>query len=91
MKYLGIRLPLSTVKMAIHKQDAEYFREALLSRLAEGAFREGHLNWRCVAERQDASDNSVILLFEEAPDSHPETILTHSINRLLEVKNEGKE
>ena len=88
MKYLGIRLPLSTVKRAIHKQDAEYFREALLLRLAEGAFQEGRLNWRCVAERQDASDDSVILLFEEAPDSHPETIMTHSINRLLEAKNE---
>ena len=88
MKYLGIKLPLSTVKMAIYKQDAEYFREALLLRLAEGAFQEGHLNWRCVAEKQNASDDNVILLFEEAPDSHPETIITHSINRLLEMKNE---
>lgn len=89
MKYLGIRLPLSTVKMAIYKQDTEYFREALLLRLAEGAFREGHLNWRCVAERQDTSDDSVVLLFEEFPDSHPETMLTHRINRLLEAENDA--
>lgn len=88
MKYLGISLPISAVKRAIFKQDAEYFREALLLRLAEGAFQEGHLNWRCVAARQDTSDDSVMLLFEEAPDSHPETIITHSINRLLEAKNE---
>lgn len=84
MKYLGIRLPISSVKRAIYKQDAEYFREALLSRLAEGAFQDKHQNWRCVAEEQDASDGSVVLLFEEAPDSHPETVITHSINRLLE-------
>lgn len=88
MKYLGIRLPISSVKKAIYKQDAEYFREALLLRLAEGASQERHLNWRCVAERQDASSDSVVLLFEEAPDSHPETIITHSINRLLEASNE---
>ena len=88
MKYLGIKLPLSTVKRAIYKQDAEFFREALLLRLAEGASQEKHLNWRCVAEEQDTSDDSVVLLFEEAPDSHPETIMTHSINRLLEVKND---
>lgn len=88
MKYLGIRLPISSVKRAIYEQDAEYFREALLLRLAEGASQEKHLNWRCVAERQDASDDSVVLLFEEAPDSHPETIMTHSINRLLEASNE---
>ena len=87
MKYLGIRLPISTVKMAIYRQDAEYFREALLLRLAEGASLEGHLNWRCVAERQDALGDSVVLLFEEAPDSHPETIITHGINRLLEASN----
>lgn len=87
MKYLGIRLPMSNVKRAIHKQDAEYFRETVLSRLAEGAFQERHLNWRCVAERQDVSSDSVVLLFEEAPDSHPETIITHSINRLLEDEN----
>lgn len=88
MKYLGIRLPIGSVKRAIYKQDAGYFREALLLRLAEGASSEGHLNWRCVAERQDASDDSVVLLFEEAPDSHQETITTHSINRLLEASNE---
>ena len=87
MKYLGIRLPISSVKRAIYKQDAGYFREAVLSRLAEGAFQERHLNWRCVAEKQDVSSDSVLLLFEEAPDSHPETITTHSINRLLEDKN----
>lgn len=87
MKYLGISLPTSSVKRAIYEQDAEYFREALLSRLAEGAFQERHLNWRCVAERQDASNDNVVLLFEEAPDSHPETIITHGINRLLEAKN----
>lgn len=88
MKYLGIRLPISSVKMAIYKQDAEYFREALLLRLAEEASQEKHLNWRCVAEEQDAADDSVVLLFEEAPDSHQETIITHSINRLLEASNE---
>lgn len=87
MRYLGIRLPMSSVKKAIYKQDAGYFSEALLSRLAEGAFQERHLNWRCVAERQDVPDDSVVLLFEEAPDSHQETVLTHAINRLLEAKN----
>lgn len=86
MKYLGIRLPISSVKRAIYKQDSGYFRDALLSRLAEGAIREGHLNWRCVKEDQDASSDSVVLLFEEVPDSHPETIMTHDINRLLEGK-----
>lgn len=84
MKYLGIRLPISSVKRAIYRQDAEYFREALLSRLAEGAFQEKHLNWRCVAVEQEDSDDSILLLFEESPDSHPVTAITHSINRLLE-------
>ena len=84
MKYLGIRLPISTVKRAIYEQDAGYFREALLSRLAERAYLDGHLNWRCVAESQDTKTDSVLLIFEEAPDSHPETIITHGVNRLLE-------
>lgn len=86
MKYICIRLPISMVKRAIYMRRAEYFRGALLGRLAEGAISEGHFNWRCVGERQDDIADTVVLLFEEAPDSHPETALTHKINRLLEEK-----
>ena len=86
MRYIGIRLPISMVKQAIYEKDVDYFEDALLSRLAERAISEGHFNWRCVGERQDDIQDSVVLLFEEAPDSHPETVLTHKINRLLESK-----
>lgn len=36
-KYLGIRLPISEVKKAIYERDAQFFKEALIDRLEEGA------------------------------------------------------
>ena len=86
MKYIAIRLPIGMVKQAIYERNAGYFKGALLSRLAEAAISEGRFNWRCVGEKQDVAQDSVVLLFEEAPDSHPETALTHKINRLLEER-----
>lgn len=84
-KYIGITLALSEVKLALYEQNAKYFKDALLRRLADAAKVAGHYNWRCVGEDQDLSNDSVTLIFEEAPDSHPETLLTHQINRLLEA------
>lgn len=85
-KFLGIRLSVADVKKAIYEKDAEYFKEALLSRLKEGAIQANHFNWRCVSERIEDLDNSIVLLFEELPDSHPEGVIGHQINRLLEAK-----
>lgn len=41
MKYICIRLPISMVTRAIDMGKAEYFRGALLGRLAEGAISAG--------------------------------------------------
>lgn len=87
-KILGIRLSISDVKRAIHKRDAEYFKDALLSRLEEGAIQANHFSWRCTKEHIDESSNSIVLLFEELPDSHPEGVIGHQINRLLEASRE---
>ena len=89
-KILGIRLSISDVKKAIYKRDAEYFKVALLSRLEEGAMQANHFNWRCTAEHIDDFNNSIVLLFEELPDSHHEGIIGHQINRLLEASGEEK-
>ena len=89
-KILGIRLSIFDVKKAIYKRDAEYFKDALLSRLEEGAMQANHFNWRCTAERIDNFSNSIVLLFEELPDSRPEGIIGHQINRLLEASREEK-
>ena len=90
-KILGIRLSISDVKKAIYKSDAEYFKDALLSRLEEGAIQANHFSWRCIAEHIDDFSNSIVLLFEELPDSHHEGIIGHQINRLLEASREEKE
>ena len=90
-KYLGIRLPISEVKKAVYERDAQFFKEALIDRLEEGARQANHFNWRCVQERPFELDNTVVLLFEEMPDSHQETLLTHKINRLLETCGEEEE
>lgn len=87
-KILGISLSISDVKKAIYERDAEYFKDALLSRLEEGAMQVNHFNWRCTAEHIDNFSNSIVLLFEELPDSHPEGIIGHQINRLLEASRE---
>ena len=42
---------------AIYKRDVEYFKDALLSRLEEGAIQANHFNWRCTAERIDNFSN----------------------------------
>ena len=47
-----------------------------------------HFNWRCIAEHIDDFSDSIVLLFEELPDSHPEGIIGHQINRLLEASRE---
>lgn len=90
-KYLGIRLSVTDVKKAIYKKDAEYFKEALLSRLKEGAIQANHFSWRCISERIEDLDSSIMLLFEEFPDSHPEGAIGHQINRLLEASERGEE
>ena len=90
-KILGIRLDTAEVKRAIFERDVEYFRDALLSRLKEGAMQANHFSWRCISERIDSFDNSIVLLFEELPDSHPEGVISHQINRLLEATEEGAE
>ena len=90
-KILGIRLSMSDVKNAIYKRDVEYFKNALLSRLEEGAIQANHFSWRCIAEHIDDFSNSIVLLFEELPDSHHEGIIGHQINRLLEASREEKE
>ena len=87
-KILGIRLSISDVKKAIYKRDAEYFKVALLSRLEEGAIQANHFSWRCIAEHIDDFSNSIVLLFEELPDSHHEGVIGHQINRLLEASRE---
>ena len=89
-KILGIRLSMSDVKNAIYKRDVEYFKNALLSRLEEGAIQANHFSWRCFAEHIDNFSNSIVLLFEELPDSHHEGIIGHQINRLLEASEEEK-
>lgn len=88
-KYLGIRLSTADVKRAIYEKDAEYFKDALLSRLEEGAIQADHFNWRCISARIKELDNSIVLLFEKLPDSHHEDVISHQINRLLEAS--GKE
>lgn len=88
-KFLGIRLATAEVKRAIYDRDIKYFRDALLSRLEEGAIQANHFNWRCVSARIDSFSNSIVLLFEELPDSHPKDVISHQINRLLEAV--GKE
>lgn len=91
-KYLGIRLSTADVKKAIYEKDAKYFKDALLSRLEEGATEMPNpLNWRCVSERIDDLGSSIVLLFEELPDSHPEGVIGHQINRLLEASVEEEE
>ena len=90
-KILGIRLSISDVKKAIYKRDAKYFKDALLSRLEEGAMQANHFSWRCIAEHIDDFSNSIVLLFEELPDSHHEGIIGHQINRLLEASREDDE
>lgn len=90
-KILGIRLGMSDVKKAIYERDVEYFRDALLSRLKEGAMQVNHFNWRCIAEHMDNFSDSIVLLFEELPDSHPEGVIGHQINRLLEEGREEEE
>lgn len=89
-KYLGIRLLVSEVKRAIYEKDAEYFKEALLSRLKEGAIRANHSSWRCISEHTEV-DGTIILLFGELPDSHPESVISHQINRLLEANTKEEE
>jgi hypothetical protein len=88
-KFLGIRLATAEVKRAIYDRDIKYFRDALLSRLKEGAVQANHFSWRCTSVRIDSFSNSIVLLFEELPDSHPEDVISHQINRLLEAS--GKE
>lgn len=90
-KILGIRLDTAEVKRAIYERDVEYFRDALLSRLKEGAMQANHFSWRCISARIDDFDYSIVLLFDELPDSHPEDTISHQINRLLEATEEGGE
>lgn len=90
-KVLGIMLDITDVKRAIYERDVEYFKDALLSRLKEGAMQANHFNWRCISEHIDDFSNSVVLLFEELPDSHPEGIISHQINRLLEASGKEEE
>ena len=90
MKFLSVRLSVADVKRAIYDKDARFFKETLLSRLQEGAMRVGHFNWRCIGAYEDNISDTATLIFEEAPDSHEETLLTHKINRLLEAAASGK-
>lgn len=90
-KYLGIRLSTADVKKAIYEKDAKYFKDALLSRLKEGAIQANHFNWRCISERIEDLGSSIVLLFEELPDSRPEGVIGHQINRLLEASVEEEE
>lgn len=89
-KILGIRLNAADVKRAIYEKDVKYFKDALLSRLKEGAIQANHFNWRCTSERLDVPGNSIVLLFEELPDSYPEGAIGHQINRLLEASGKEK-
>lgn len=88
-KFLGIRLSTAEVKRAIYEGDVEYFKDALLFRLKEAAIQANHFNWRCTSTRIDELGSSIVLLFEELPDSHREDVISHQINRLLEAS--GKE
>lgn len=90
-KFLGIRLSTAEVKRAIYEGDVKYFKDALLSRLKEGAIQANHFNWRCISARVDSFSNSIVLLFEELPDSHREDVISHQINRLLEASGNEEE
>ena len=81
--YLKIEINLGMLKRAIYEKDKCFF-EAMLDRLSAGASTTGSKNWRCIRECQDMVRNTVTLLFEDNPGSHTETVITHSINRLLE-------
>lgn len=87
-KILRIRLDAAEVKRAIYEKDVEYFRDALSTRLKEGAIQANHFSWRCTSARIYEL-STIVLSFEELPDSHPEGVISHQINRLLEAS--GKE
>lgn len=89
-RVLGIRLNKTEVERAIYGEDVEYFKDELLSRLKEGAIQANHFNWRCISERLDDHGNSIVLLFEELPDSYSEGAIGHQINRLLEASGKEK-
>ena len=89
-KILRIRLDATEVERAIYEKDVEYFRDALLTRLKEGAMQANHFSWRCISARIYELD-SIVLAFEESPDSHSEGVISHQINRLLEASGKEQE
>lgn len=93
MKILSIKMSIADVKRAMYYKDAGFFKEALLSRLEAAATQTDHFGWRCVGEYKDDAEDTVMLVFEEVPESHGETLLTltHKINRLLEETASGEE
>lgn len=83
-RFLDIKLDRLKLKKAIHERDAESLR-SMLERLSESAENTSKRNWRCVKSKIDWQSDEAVLTFQESPGSHHETILTHDINRLLEV------
>lgn len=82
-RFLDIKLDRFTLEKAIHERDAESLR-SILKRLSESAGITSKRNWRCVKTKVDWQSDEVVLVFQNSPGSHYESMTTHDINRLLE-------